>query len=147
MSAARFICSRQYNTSAEVPRSTGPNKDLYSIDELLARLPESDRQNIFVIGGFLLIEVNWDCNVDHETPDESYVPCVITPKVSRLDPNTGYNYNGAHYPDSVDAEGALAANDSVLLRRDLVKKYGIRIHIVTPGKGYKFSIIRCWRAV
>ena len=113
--------SSQYSTSQAVPQFEGPDKDLYTIDQLLDLLtPQTARDNIFDVGGFLVVKINWDCDVGREGSSPHH-PCTVTRSVHRLDPNTGYNYKQARYPEGVDSEGAEAPDDAVTPQRDLIK--------------------------
>lgn len=87
-------------------------------------------ESIIRLGAVILINVLFDCNLD--LGDDLCTPHF---EIVRLDEGKGFNYRAVEYHRIKNEE-----NQDDIEYRDLVKRFGVRFHIVIGGTGGKFDI-------
>eukprot|EP00698_Gefionella_okellyi_P002616 TRINITY_DN12452_c0_g1_i1.p1 TRINITY_DN12452_c0_g1~~TRINITY_DN12452_c0_g1_i1.p1 ORF type:complete len:393 (-),score=71.11 TRINITY_DN12452_c0_g1_i1:114-1292(-) len=129
MSFPSLSTTVNYSTvSQPLPITSGPSKNLYSLAELLA-LAGTNASDPLTInkGAILLVTLDWVCYISSPV-------CLPTVKVTRLDnPLSGGGFNMRTVSYTRDGS-------SGLLMRDLYKYTGIRVFIVSTGRGYMVSV-------
>eukprot|EP01012_Entosiphon_sulcatum_P027769 TRINITY_DN33509_c0_g1_i1.p1 TRINITY_DN33509_c0_g1~~TRINITY_DN33509_c0_g1_i1.p1 ORF type:complete len:383 (-),score=47.17 TRINITY_DN33509_c0_g1_i1:8-1156(-) len=121
----RVFFSTIHDSQPITPAQDPQKANLYTVEQLLSKLPSSQRQHIYETGAILRVIVNWNCNIDNGACDLSY-------DLVRLDdPNVGSGFN---------FRTSMAYTNATGTHRDLYKFIGLRFFVDSTGKGYKVSI-------
>eukprot|EP01012_Entosiphon_sulcatum_P020298 TRINITY_DN25273_c0_g1_i2.p1 TRINITY_DN25273_c0_g1~~TRINITY_DN25273_c0_g1_i2.p1 ORF type:complete len:377 (+),score=80.61 TRINITY_DN25273_c0_g1_i2:1195-2325(+) len=125
-----FFSTIQQSTPVD-PSQDPARANLYSLQQLIDKLPESSRKNttsMLTYGAILGVTLRWQCDITRHQWDIAY-------DVRRFDNpqlTDGFNYRTASYYTDING----------VPRRDLWKYYGIRLFVESVGQGTRVSVVQ-----